>query len=253
VVIAWTKFPKSESPTSILNWLDEISPNKEDQPSYICIDKACQVFKTAIGSERWKDWTDTTHFIVDTYHNNNHCATDEICRKWCNPASKDGSAPNLVGETIDEEGNVIQWREFNTQVCEQLNAWLAGYESILKQMTSKNFNWFIHTMIVYHVKHVLTKMASMEDDDESEDKESSDEESSDKESSDEESSDEESNQKKEMDSKCKSSSDEESSNEESNQEREMDSKSKSSSGSDNADDEETNSTNSSDHDMHVSD
>jgi hypothetical protein len=297
VVIAWTKFPKSESPTNILNWLDELFPNKEDRPAYICIDKACQVFKTAVGSERWKDWTDTTRFIVDTYHYNNHRATDEICRKWCNPAPKDGSAPNLVGETIDEDGNLIQWREFNTQVCEQLNAWLAGYESILKRMTSKNFNWFIHTMIVYHVKHVLAKMTSMEDD-ESGDEESSDEESSDEESSDEESSDEDeesshekssnekssdeesshekSNQEEEMDSKSKSSSgsdkddesgdeesgdekssdekssDEKSSDEKSNQEEEMNSQSESSSGLDNDDDKESNSTNSSDHDMHVS-
>jgi len=30
VVIAWTKFPKPESPTNILNWLDELFPNKED-------------------------------------------------------------------------------------------------------------------------------------------------------------------------------------------------------------------------------
>ncbi|KIJ92837.1 hypothetical protein K443DRAFT_64210, partial [Laccaria amethystina LaAM-08-1] len=72
---------------------------------------------------------------------------------------------------------------FNSQVCEQLNAWLAGYESILKQMTSKIFNWFIHTMIVYHVKHVFTKIESMKDDDDSADDESSDEESSDEESS----------------------------------------------------------------------
>ena len=93
-----------------------------------------------------------------------------------------------MGETIDEDGNLIQWREFNTQVCEQLNAWLAGYESILKEMTSQNFNWFIHTMLVYHVNHVLAKMTSMEDD------ESADEESSDEESSNEESSHDESNQ-----------------------------------------------------------
>lgn len=234
VVIAWTKFPKSESPTNILNWLDELFPNKEDRPAYICIDKACQVFKTAVGSERWKDWTDTTRFIVDTYHYNNHRAQDEICRKWCNPAPKDGSAPNLVGEKIDEDGNLIQWREFNTQVCEQLNAWLAGYESILKRMTSKNFNWFIHTMIVYHVKHVLAKMASLKDD------ESTDEESSDEESGDEESSDEKSNDDKSSDDK---SSDEESSDEKSSDEE----------SSENYDDEESDSTDSSDHDMHVSD
>jgi len=174
IVLAWTKFAKSESPTNILNWLGELFPNRDDQPSYICIDKACQVFKTAVGNRNWKDWTDTTHFIVDTYHYNNHRATDAICWKWCNPAPQDGSAPNLVGERIDENGNLIQFREFNTQVCEQLNAWLAGYQSTLKRMTSKTFNWFIHTMLVYHVKYVLTKLK----DDELTDEESGDDEES---------------------------------------------------------------------------
>ncbi|EDR13044.1 uncharacterized protein LACBIDRAFT_322455 [Laccaria bicolor S238N-H82] len=43
------------------------------------------------------------------------------------------------------------------QVCEQLNAWLGGYQSILKHMTPGNFNWFIHTMLFYHTKYVLHK------------------------------------------------------------------------------------------------
>ena len=128
-----------------------------------------------------------------------------------------------MGETIDEDGNLIQWREINTQVCEQLNAWLAGYESILKRMTSQNFNWFIHAMLVYHVKHVLAKKTSMEDD------ESADEKSSHGETS-----------------------NEESSHEERNQEEEMDSKRESSLGSANDDDKESNSTKSTDHDMHLS-
>ena len=92
-------------------------------------------------------------------------------------------------------GILFNGEKFNIQVCEQLNAWLAGYESILKRMTSQNFNWFIHAMPVYHVKHVLAKMTSMEDD------ESADEESSHGETSNEESSHEERNQEEEMDSK----------------------------------------------------
>jgi hypothetical protein len=177
VVLAWTKFAKSESPTNILNWIGQLFPNKADRPSYLCIDKACQIFKTAVGNILWKDWLETTRFIVDTYHYTNHKATDKICRRWCNPAPTDGSAPNLVGERIDEDGNHVQYREFNTQVCEQLNAWLGGYESILKRMTSKNFNWFIHTMLVYHVKHVLAKQSSQEEE-ESDDESSNEEESS---------------------------------------------------------------------------
>jgi len=38
-----------------------------------------------------------------------------------------------------------------------LNAWLGGYESILKKMTPGNFNWFLHSMLFYHTTHVITK------------------------------------------------------------------------------------------------
>jgi len=41
VVIAWAKFPKSESPTNILNFLETVYPTAESHPDYICIDKAC--------------------------------------------------------------------------------------------------------------------------------------------------------------------------------------------------------------------
>ena len=43
VVIAWTTFDKSESPTNILDFLKTIYPNVQSRPSYVCIDKACQV------------------------------------------------------------------------------------------------------------------------------------------------------------------------------------------------------------------
>ena len=107
---------------------------------------------------------------MDSYHYTNHHASDELCRKYCNPAPSDGSAPNLVGQKVDRNGVVHDVREFNTQTCEQLNAWLGGFVSILKWMTSKNFNWFLHVMLFYHVKHVLAKssvphVADKQDDD----------------------------------------------------------------------------------------
>jgi len=50
VVLAWTKFAKAESPTNILTWLGNIYPIPESRPSYIAIDKACQVVRTAVQS-----------------------------------------------------------------------------------------------------------------------------------------------------------------------------------------------------------
>ena len=116
-VIAWAKFAKSESPTNILEFLESVYPTEESRPDYICIDKACIVLCTAVANGSWdRIWKHTTRFIVDTYHYTNHRTTDELCRKWCNPAPQDGSAPNLVIVGQDATGTLYHKRAFNTQV-----------------------------------------------------------------------------------------------------------------------------------------
>jgi hypothetical protein len=72
VVIAWTKFPKSESPTNILNFFGKVYLTEESRPDYICIDKGCQVLATAVANGSWEIWKKTTQFIVDAYHYINH-------------------------------------------------------------------------------------------------------------------------------------------------------------------------------------
>ncbi|KAH6917725.1 hypothetical protein BKA70DRAFT_1215911 [Coprinopsis sp. MPI-PUGE-AT-0042] len=91
------------------------------------------------------------------YHHRNHSKTDELCQKWCNPAPDDGSAPNLVIKVKDNQGKEVAKCAFNTQICEQLNAWLAGYDSILKRMTVPNVKWFLHSMLFLQTKKVLVK------------------------------------------------------------------------------------------------
>jgi hypothetical protein len=98
----------------------------------------------------------TSRFIVDSYHYINHCSTDSLCRKWCNPAPLDGSAPNLVIVEKDKKGQPYHKHEFNTQACEQLNAWLGGFET-MRKMTVGNSNWFLHTMLSYHTKLVIER------------------------------------------------------------------------------------------------
>ena len=117
VVIAWTKFAKSESETKILNFLESVYPTPELRPNYICIDKACKVLRTAITNGSWDIWKQTSRFIVDSFHYINHRTSDYLCRKWCNPAPLNGSAPNLVVVEHDNAGNPHYRRAFNTQVC----------------------------------------------------------------------------------------------------------------------------------------
>jgi uncharacterized Zn finger protein (UPF0148 family) len=168
-VIAWTKFAKSESPTHILNFLANVYPTEESRPDYICIDKACLVLRTSISNGSWQEWKKTSRFIVDTYHYKNHSVNDGLCRAWCNPAPTDGSAPNLVIPAVDKNGQACLKRAFNTQACEQLNAWLGGFESILKRMVPGNFDWFLHTMLFYHTRNVLKKQERNRENDDNDD------------------------------------------------------------------------------------
>ncbi len=116
VVIAWTKFARSESTTNILNFLGSVYQTEDSRPDYICIDKGCQVLATAVTNGSWEVWKQTTRFIVDAYHYINHRVEDYLCRKYCNPSPGDGSAPNLVVMAYDKKGNSYIKRAFNTQV-----------------------------------------------------------------------------------------------------------------------------------------
>jgi hypothetical protein len=158
VVVAWTKFDRSESTTNILEFLEFVYRTAKSRPGYICIDKGCQVLQTAVTNGSWETtWKNTSRFIVDTYHYINHRVNDYLCRKYCNPSPGDGSAPNLVIIAYDDKGKPYAKKAFNTQVCEQLNSWLGGFEPMLKLMKPGNFNWFMHTMLFYHTKYVLAK------------------------------------------------------------------------------------------------
>ena len=108
VVIAWAKFPKAESPTNILAFLENVLQTEESRPDYICIDKACLSWN--------RTWEKTTQFIVDAQHYINHQDDDELCKKQCNIAPADGSAPNLVVEAKDKKGKTCFRCAFNTQV-----------------------------------------------------------------------------------------------------------------------------------------
>ena len=157
VVIGWAKFARAESPTNILEFLASVYPTEESRPAYICIDKACLVMRTSVSNGSWETLQKTSRFIVDSYHYTTHLVDDYLCKKWCNPAPHDGSAPNLVIIDHDKDGNPYYKRAFNTQACEQLNAWLGGFESMLRKMTQGNFDWFLHAMLFYHTQKVIER------------------------------------------------------------------------------------------------
>ena len=63
------------------------------------------------------------------------------------------------------------------QACEQFNAWLGGFESILKHMVPGNFDWFLHTMLFYHTRYVLKKQHKKRENEDNNDDDESDDDS----------------------------------------------------------------------------
>ncbi|EJD32635.1 hypothetical protein AURDEDRAFT_77557, partial [Auricularia subglabra TFB-10046 SS5] len=81
--------------------------------------------------------------------------SDYLCRKWCNPAPMDGSAPNLVHTSRSSTtGLTYHKRAYNSQAAEQLNAWIAGYQPILNRMTVANFMWYVLVLLFLHCRTV---------------------------------------------------------------------------------------------------
>ena len=99
-----------------LFFLENVYPNPDSRPTYIAIDKACKLLRWAVTIGAWETWKQTSRFIVDTYHYNNHKASDTLCSSLCNPAPTDGTSPNLVTMTRDKRGRKVWKRAFNTQV-----------------------------------------------------------------------------------------------------------------------------------------
>ncbi|KAF9488764.1 hypothetical protein BDN71DRAFT_1402790 [Pleurotus eryngii] len=121
------------------------------------IDKGCALLKHIVRQGHWPAWEPTTRIIVDSYHYINHQVTDHLCQAWCNPAPLNGDAPNLVVVVNDKQGNPYYKRAFNTQACEQLNAWIGGFLTVLNQMTVSNFNLTMHVLLFIHTQRVIAK------------------------------------------------------------------------------------------------
>jgi len=116
VVIAWTKFAKAESPTNILNFLDSVYQHLNCGQTTFVLIRLVWCFELPLAMVLGTFETDIP-IIVDSYHYINHRTSDYLCRKWCNPAPLNGSAPNLVVVEHDNNGNPHYKRAFNTQVC----------------------------------------------------------------------------------------------------------------------------------------
>ncbi|KAF9018709.1 hypothetical protein BDZ89DRAFT_959836, partial [Hymenopellis radicata] len=169
--IGWGKCFASESPSQVLKIIDDTVDIWIDhahlKPSFIAYDNACKLLRHIITQDRQSHWIQTTKFIVDAWHYIGHKASDSLCRLWCNPTPKNGSQPDLIQTVEDDSGNVLVTRAFNTETAEQLNSWLDGFDSQLRQMSDVTFDFYIHALMLLYTdiihKRIDTKDRTLSD------------------------------------------------------------------------------------------
>ena len=158
--VAWGKCYKSESAVQILDLLNRVWPENQRhlRPSFIVYDDACDLLRHIVTQNPGDSWIQTTKFIVDAWHYIGHKATDVLCRLWCNPAPCDGSQPDLVLMEEDAHGERHSVRAFNTETAEQFNAWLNGFEALMRSMTDVNYDIFVHVLFLLYGEQVTAKV-----------------------------------------------------------------------------------------------
>jgi hypothetical protein len=161
--IGWGKCYRAESSPQVLAFLNKIWDNyPESRPGFIVYDKACELLRHIATQDINDFWLTSTKFIVDAWHYIGHRATDILCRTRCNPAPSDGSQPDLVLTEVDDNGVAHRTRAFNTETAEQLNSWLNGFESQLRQMTDVNYDFFVHVLMMIYGETVEKRVVSKE-------------------------------------------------------------------------------------------
>jgi hypothetical protein len=111
------------------------------KPEHIFYDTNCLARQQA---EKSFPWFKEIGMCVDVWHFlNKHQTTHQYCQENCNPIQ--------FPELLDEFG---KWF-FNTSVAEQINAWLQGYHSIVREMLPDKFDFFLDEMIMRrNVEHL---------------------------------------------------------------------------------------------------
>ncbi|KAJ7794945.1 hypothetical protein B0H14DRAFT_3093704 [Mycena olivaceomarginata] len=132
VPVGWGKCYRSESTPQVLAFLKKIWEGcPESRPSFMVYDKACELLRHIVTQDMQDLWLTSTKFI-----------------------------PDLVISEVDNNGVAHQTRAFNTETAEQLNSWLNGFESQLRQMTDVNFDFFIHVFMMLYGETVEKRVVS---------------------------------------------------------------------------------------------
>lgn len=121
-------------------------PTKASLPGVLWHDNNCRIRSMLENDEdpHLKHYFDNCALPVDVFHfKSKHKESDTECNANCNPA--------IWPELQTSDGN---WR-FNSSAAEQANAWIGGYQSIVREMQADRYEFFLDEMIRRRNKNLI--------------------------------------------------------------------------------------------------
>ncbi|KAJ6592961.1 hypothetical protein B0H19DRAFT_1279753 [Mycena capillaripes] len=143
MIVAHATFYASESVSQTVDMLQKVFHVDGSMPDIVIYDNNCALYKYLVHQNI--QLFDTVGFPVDVFHWKCKHAKDGIeCSYHCNPT--------LFPELLRTDGKA--WF-FNSSIAEQTNVWLGGYHSMLWEMGSDKYDYFLDEMVMR--KNKLTK------------------------------------------------------------------------------------------------
>lgn len=125
--------------------LKQVFQEPGSMPEYFIYDNCCGVYNHLQATD--DPLLKTMGFPVDAFHYDcKHKVTDIVCRQHCNPRK--------FPELLNPDGT---WY-FNSSKCEQLNAWLRGYQAIFREMNAERYDFLLDELILRKNRALVAKL-----------------------------------------------------------------------------------------------
>ncbi|KAG6848137.1 hypothetical protein H0H93_003062 [Arthromyces matolae] len=129
----------SEAPNGVRAFWMKLFPTKASIPTVMWHDNNCRIVAMIKNDDDpfLRHYFDGCALPVDVFHfMNKHKETDTACGENCNPL--------IWGDLLVTEDK--QWR-FNSSAAEQTNAWMGGYQAMVREMSFDRYEFFLDEII----------------------------------------------------------------------------------------------------------
>ncbi|KAF9539067.1 hypothetical protein CPC08DRAFT_771030 [Agrocybe pediades] len=144
VILGRATFYGSEAPNGVRTFWTKLFPTRRALPGVLFHDNSCRI--AAMLRSEGDEYFKYSALPVDVFHfKSKHKESDTDCGTYCNPVLwKDLMTP--------------QGFRFNSSAAEQANAWIGGYQAVVREMQADRYEFFLDEMIRRRNRDIISEL-----------------------------------------------------------------------------------------------